>query len=323
MNRQEEKITLGLAGDVMIGRLVDDYLNDVPPKYIWGNLLPFLQSTDLNLINLETTLTHSVNTIPKTFNFKASPSKVQSLIEGSIHVVNLANNHILDYSGEGLLETLDTLKTAHIQHIGAGKNFSEAAAPVILSRKGIKIGILGCTDNEEEWKATESHPGTFYLEVGDLEAIRNSIIKLRPQVDLLILSIHWGPNMRQRPSAQFRAFAHQLIDTGADLIHGHSAHIFQGVEAYRGKLILYDTGDFIDDYAVDSILRNDRSFFFLVDINKNGIRFLRLIPTLISNFQVNRAQGTEAQEALQLMQNLSQELHTLLQIEQNELVFRF
>lgn len=323
MDLREEKITLGLAGDVMIGRLVNDHLNHAQPKYIWGNMLPFFQSTDLNLINLETALTHSVKTVPKTFNFKASPSKVQSLTEGAVHVVNLANNHILDYSEEGLLETLDTLNAARILHVGAGKNFSEAAAPVVLSRKGIKIGILGCTDNEEGWKATEKHPGTFYLEVGDLETIRSSIIQLRSQVDLLILSIHWGPNMRQRPSEQFRTFAHQLIDTGVDVIHGHSAHIFQGVEVYQGKLILYDTGDFIDDYAVDPILRNDRSFFFLIDVSKKGILALRLIPTLISNFQVQRTQGTDAQEALQLMQNLSQEFHTSLQVEQNELVLRF
>lgn len=318
----KQKMTLGLAGDVMIGRLVNDHLNHTSAKQIWGNVLPFLKRTDLNVINLETTLTHSVKIVPKTFNFKATPSKVKSLIEGAIHVVNLANNHILDYSEEGLLETLDTLNSVGIQHIGAGKNLSEATAPVILMRNGIKLGILGCTDNESGWKATGNHPGTFYLEVGNLETIRHCIVQLRPQVDLLILSMHWGPNMRQRPSAQFRSFAHELIETGVDLIHGHSAHIFQGVEAYRGKLILYDTGDFVDDYAVDPILRNDRSFFFLVDVDKKGICGLRLVPTLISNFEVNLSKGLEAKQTLQRMQQLSHELHTDLQLEHDELVLR-
>ena len=317
-----KNITIGLAGDVMIGRLVNEFLNQAPPKSIWGDLLAFLQHTDLNLINLEAALTHSVQKVPKVFNFKATPFKVEYLIEGSIHVVNLANNHLLDYSEEGLLETLDTLDHAHIQHIGAGRNFAEASRPVILTRKGIKIGILGCTDNEQSWKATEKRSGTFYLEAGDLEVIGPLIVQLRPQVDLLILTIHWGPNMRQRPSSQFKAFAHQLIEIGVDLIHGHSAHIFQGIEVYRGKLILYDTGDFVDDYAVDSILRNDQSFFFLIEVGKLGIRGLRLIPTLISQFQVNQAKGEEALKILKKMQELSEELSTSLQFEQNTLILK-
>jgi poly-gamma-glutamate capsule biosynthesis protein CapA/YwtB (metallophosphatase superfamily) len=134
-----------------------------------------------------------------------------------------------------LIETLETLDRAQIQHVGAGINAIAAAAPVIIKRRGIKVGILGCTDNEPTWKASEAHPGIVYLDVGDLDTIRDAILQLRPQVDLLILSMHWGPNMRERPSADFRAFAHQLI--------------------------LYDTGDFVDDYAIDPFLRNDRSFF--------------------------------------------------------------
>lgn len=317
-----EQITIGLAGDVMIGRLVDDFLNRAPSKHIWGDVLPLLHRTDLNLINLEAALTHSVHIVPKTFNFKAAPAKVHSLVEGRIDVVNLANNHILDYSEEGLLETLETLNQAHIHHVGAGKNASLAANPVILQRRGIKIGILGCTDNEKNWRATEKHPGTFYLEVGDLNAIRDPILQLRGQVDLLILSIHWGPNMQERPSLEFRKFAHKLIDLGVDIIHGHSAHIFQGIEVYQGKLILYDTGDFVDDYAVDPRLRNDRSFLFLINAGKQGLLEIQLIPVLISNFQVNLAKGKDVTETLQRMHQLSQELQTSLQFENDKLVLK-
>jgi poly-gamma-glutamate capsule biosynthesis protein CapA/YwtB (metallophosphatase superfamily) len=315
-----EKIQIGLMGDVMIGRLVNEQMDVVPSVYIWGNLLPLIKRNDLNLINLEAALTTSSQLVPKVFNFKADPHKVQSLIDASIHVANLANNHVLDYSQEGLLETLTTLDQAGIQHIGAGKNINEASSPALFAINGIKIGILGCTDNEPSWLATEKKPGIKYLEVGDLETISNAIVELRSKVDILILSIHWGPNMRERPVKKFVQFAHDLIDLGVDLIHGHSAHIFQGVEIYQEKLILYDTGDFVDDYYVDPMLRNDRSFLFLVECNKKGIQRLRLIPVLIQNFQVNKAKENEAKEIMKRMQLLSREMHTEFHVQNGELV---
>lgn len=319
MKENEPTITISLAGDLMIGRLVNEHLDYVPPSYIWGNFLPILKKTDLNIVNLEAALTTSTREVPKVFNFKADPHKVKVLQEANIDVVNLANNHVLDYSEEGLLETLSTLDKAKILHVGAGKNIKEAQAPVILEKKEIRIGILGCTDNEPTWLATQKKPGTNYLQVGDIEAIQDSISDLRKKVDILILSIHWGPNMRERPTPSFIHFAHQLIDLGVDILHGHSAHIFQGIEQYQGKLILYDTGDFVDDYYVDPFLRNDRSFLFIVEVNKQRICSLRLIPSLIENFQVNKATGENAALAIHRMQQLSAELHTPLSLENDVL----
>lgn len=307
----EKMLKIGLMGDVMVGRLVNEKLAHVQPDYIWGDLLPLLGANDLNLINLEAALTLSDQIVPKVFNFKADPDRDVSLQKGSIHIANLANNHVLDFSEEGLLDTLKILDEAGIKHVGAGKNSQEASAPVILEIKQTKLGFLGCTDNEPSWAASPFKPGINYLEVGDLTSIEKAIKHLRPLVDLLILSIHWGPNMRERPPQEFVDFAHALIDLGVDLIHGHSAHIFQGVEVYQGKIILYDTGDFIDDYAVDPYLRNDRSFLFLIECSDEKIQRLTLIPTLISHFQVNRAKGKEAQESIARMIKLSKEMGTI------------
>lgn len=306
---REQRITIGFGGDVMIGRLVNEHLAYVPPSYIWGDLLPLLKTTDLNIVNLEAALTTCNKEVPKVFNFKSDPKNVRVLSEGRIDLVNLANNHVLDYSEEGLIETLNVLDEAGILHVGAGKNIHEAAKAVILERKGVRIGILGCTDNEPTWLAAETRPGTRYIAIGDIQALKNDIDTLRAQVDILIVSIHWGPNMRERPAKGFVQFAHALIDNGVDIIHGHSAHIFQGVETYRNGVILYDTGDFVDDYYVDPRLRNDRSFFFLVEVSKKGYCSFRLVPVLISNFQVNHAPPEDAQESLRRMQVLSAELN--------------
>jgi len=246
--------TIAFMGDVMIGRMINEVIVSKDYAYPWGNTLPLLQETDLRILNLETTLTtHNKKNI-KVFNFKALPDRVKTLKQAGIDIVNLANNHTLDFKEEGLAETIATLDAANILHIGAGNNSLQAQKPVIITKNNINIGIIGYTDNEPTWKAAENKPGTNYIRVGDIQTITHQITSLRPQVDILIVSSHWGPNMQQRPSEEFVQFAHDIIDAGADIIHGHSSHVFQGIEVYKNKVIMYDTGDFIDDYAVDPIL---------------------------------------------------------------------
>ena len=314
---KENALVIGFAGDTMLGRLVDETLSQMDPKvrytYPWGNMLQELHKTDLNIVNLETTLTRGEQKVPKVFNYKATPDKVKALQAGQIDVVSLANNHSRDFADEGLLETIATLDAAGIKHVGAGNNINEARAAVILEKNGIKIGIVGFTDNEPGWLAAENKPGINYIEVGDIEAVKKTIKPVRPKVDILITTIHWGPNMRERPTQEFINFAHQMLDAGIDIIHGHSAHIFQGIEVYKKKLIMYDTGDFVDDYAVDPVLRNDRSFLFNVTVDKIGPTKVELIPAHISNMQVNQAEGNEKDEIIKRMQLLSAEFGTMVE----------
>jgi len=235
-NKHKKVVTIGFAGDAMLGRLVNKVIAKKGYKYPWGNILPLFEQTNLNIINLENTFTNSIQKLPKVFNFKADPANVQSLKKAHINVVNLANNHILDFGNEGLFDTIQTLNTTGIKHVGAGKNKQKAKQAVIITENNIKIGIIGYTDNEPGWKAQASKPGINYIKVGDIATIQQDIKIIRSQVDILIVTIHWGPNMRQRPNQEFINFAHAIIDSGVDIIHGHSAHIFQGIEVYPKKL---------------------------------------------------------------------------------------
>lgn len=310
---ENEVITIGLAGDVMIGRGVNAAISNKGYVYPWGDVLQLLKSTDINIINLEAALTHSDKRVFKTFNFKATPDKVKTLTEASITAVNLANNHILDFSEEGLVETIKALDGANIKHVGAGMNEEEAQKPVVLSKKDIRIGILGFTDNEARWKAGAFSSGTNYISIYSKEDCNKALIaiaKLRKETDFVIVSIHWGPNMNEEPDKHFIDFAHAMIDQGADVIHGHSAHNFQGIEVYNDRLILYDTGDFVDDYAVDPILKNDHSFFFKVTASKQRLEKLELIPVLISNYQVNLATDQNYKWSIKRMQYLSAKFGT-------------
>lgn len=323
-----ESMLLGLAGDVMLGRLVNEVTSRHGYQYPWGNVIDLLKSTDLNLINLETTLTHSHFKVPKVFNFKATPDKVQCLIEANINIVNIANNHILDFSKQGLTETIATLDKAGIFHIGAGKNIASAQAPVIIQKEGLNLGFIGCTDNEPGWLAGSQQPGTHYVNIEDpnhRQAFLDYIIRVRQEnsLDFLIVSLHWGPNQREIPSQEFQQFAHAMIKAGADIIHGHSAHVTQGVELYQNKLILYDTGDFVDDYMVGPHLRNDQSFLFLIEITKQGLQKLSLVPVMISDCQVNLAGASDYREMVTRMQVLSNQFGTRLIESQGRLNYKF
>ena len=309
-NANHNSVSLALAGDVMIGRLVNEVIGQKGYAYVWGNILPILHEHDLVMINLETTLTMNEQAVPKVFNFKSNPEHAAVLKEGNVSIVNLANNHSLDFGNQGLVDTLHALDTAHIMHVGAGLNNMQAQNPLIIQRNGITIGIVGATDNEPDWQAGPHKPGVFYFDVHNCTSVANVIKQLKPRVDIVILSLHWGPNMRERPTQHYIDCAHAFIDAGADIIHGHSAHLFQGIELYNNKLILYDTGDFVDDYQVDEQLRNDRSFLFSLTLAKSGVQQLKLIPVVISNMQVNIATGSQARDILVRMKRLSAEFGT-------------
>ncbi len=310
--KESGSIVIGFAGDVMIGRLVDEIISKTSYEYPWGNLLPLLHSTDLNIVNLETTLTKETKAIPKVFNFKALPDRIEVLKKAHIDAVNVANNHILDFGVQGMIDTIEQLDLAEIAHVGAGQGLQAAQKPAIFEKNGLRIGIIGATDNEPGWSAEEFKPGVFYVNVENIKSLCEEIKKLRSKVDLVVLTIHWGPNMQERPSREFQKAAHSLIDCGVDIVHGSSAHILQGIEIYKKRLIMYDTGDFVDDYQVDPVLRNDRSAFFEVTVDKNGIKRVQLIPVLINDMQVNVAEGEEKRAIIDRMKQLSQELGTLI-----------
>ena len=98
-----EPLIIGLTGDVMLGRTLNSVLSEKGYDYPWGKVLSLMKNTVLNIINLETSLTNSERKLNKPFNFKASPDKVQSLINANVTLANLANNHIMDVETEGLL----------------------------------------------------------------------------------------------------------------------------------------------------------------------------------------------------------------------------
>jgi poly-gamma-glutamate synthesis protein (capsule biosynthesis protein) len=291
----------------------------------WGDVMPLIREADLFLVNLECALTRSAERWRdggfKAFYFRAGPDEVETLRLARVDFACLANNHAADFGMEGLLETVRVLDGAGIAHAGAGEDEKAAREPALLAAGGFRIGVTAFADHPEEWAAGPRTPGINYIPVSTearvLRRVEAAIAAARRTADFVIFTIHWGPNMRNRASADFRDFARAVLSAGADLFWGHSAHVVQGIEFWGGKAILYDTGDFVDDYAVDGELRNDLSALFRVTVQPPLVVGVEAIPVVIDDMRVSLARGTQREWFLRNLASLCAEKGTRV-VEQAE-----
>lgn len=302
---------LAMVGDVMLGRLVNEVLKERTPDYPWGDTLPLLRGADIRICNLECAISdrgEAWSATPKEFHFRSDAKNIDVLRAANVNAVSLANNHALDYGYDALIDTLELLDSAAIHHAGAGRTRSEAEQPAIVKTDKGKVGIIAFTDNEPAWESTAEKPGVFYvpIEPGDVRAIHllELIRNTKNEVDLLIVSAHWGPNWGYEPPPEHVPFAHAMVDAGADVVFGHSGHVFRGIEIYRRRPILYCVGDFIDDYAVDFGERNDQSCVFALEGSRRDINSVRVYPTKIQLCQARLARGPEMWAIAHKMQSL-------------------
>ncbi|RJG01040.1 CapA family protein [Noviherbaspirillum sedimenti] len=306
------------GGDVMLGRIVKEYILLHGPQYPLGPVAGLMRAADLTIVNLECAITASAHIwpgAPKAFYFGAPPQAIASLADAGVDLVSLANNHVLDYGVAGLHDTLRLLREHGIAQAGAGEQLAQAATPAIVERAGLRFGMAAFCDHQADFAARKDSPGMAYLDMADeaaaLAAWADALAALRrEQVDWPILSLHWGPNMVWRPSARFRRLAHGAIDMGWKILFGHSAHVFQGIELYRGCPILYAAGDLVDDYYVDPAFSNDHQLLIEIELDRSTVRGIFLHPVFIEDCQVRPASGERLRRIVATMTALCRELGT-------------
>ncbi len=334
------QLTLFLCGDVMTGRGIDQilphpsspglfegYLSDareyvllaeekngriprsVGLDYVWGEALVELRREDphARIVNLETSVTRSDDAIPwKGIHYRMHPANVGCLVAGGIQVCVLANNHVLDWGEQGLLDTLDVLRAAGFQLAGAGRTLEEAERPAtVLVEDGGRVLVLGLGDRSSGiplgWGATAKRPGVWLLDDISEESaamIGEHVQRLKQPGDVVVASIHWGSNWGYTiPDEQIR-FAHALVDGGVDIVHGHSSHHARPLEVYREKLILYGCGDFLSDYegiTGHEEFRGDLPVMYFPELDRETGRLLdlRMVPLRLSRMRLERARPDE------------------------------
>ncbi|MEM5801945.1 MAG: CapA family protein [Candidatus Aenigmatarchaeota archaeon] len=317
------RLKILLTGDVMLGRTVNRVLKLDNFSWVWGNTIKIFHEADLRLINLECVISSKGTPDPRSyFHFRSNPVAIEVLKKAKIDFASIANNHVLDFGEEALLEMLELLRKNKIAFSGAGENIDKACEPAILEKNDVKIAIFALSDHPPWWEALENRPGINFiplnLEEKYLERIKKIIKNIREKVDFIIASCHVGPHYRSKPSKEFVNFAHTLLELGVDIYWGHSNHIPQGIEVLNNKVIIYDSGDFVDDYAVDKFefFSNDQSFIFLLNLERKKIISLELVPVKIDSYkmQVNLAENIEKKIILENMKKLCEDLETKVRI---------
>jgi poly-gamma-glutamate capsule biosynthesis protein CapA/YwtB (metallophosphatase superfamily) len=266
----------------MLGRAVAVALERRPPQSLVADEIAELtRAADLFVLNLECCISERGEPVPKWFNFRAPPQAVETLVHLGVDCVTLANNHALDYGVECLLDTFAHLQTAGIRWAGAGENVEQARAPVVL--RGLPI--VAFSDHEAGFAAGPDRPGIAYADIA--QGVPDWLLERAPSA---LVCPHWGPNMTPEPPPYVRSAARELREAGAALVAGTSAHVFHGVEGS----VLYDLGDFIDDYAVDAKLRNDLGLLLLVDLEPDGPRRIEAVPIRLEYAFTQLARDEEA-----------------------------
>jgi poly-gamma-glutamate synthesis protein (capsule biosynthesis protein) len=327
--------SLGFAGDVMLGRNVDRRARRRVADAVWADLLPRLRELDGLVVNLECCLSTRGREWTETyrrFHFRADPDwAVPALDSAGVDCCALANNHVLDYGRVALEDTLEALDTAGIARVGAGRDADEALRPATFAAGGLDVAVVSFTDNTPEYAAAVDAPGTAHVALDDeadtgvdpddCPAVDRALAAATAtDPDLLVASLHLGPNMVDRPSRAQERFARWLVDRDVDVVHGHSAHVFNGVEVRDGSVVMYDTGDFVDDYRVDPELRNDRSFLFVLLVDGGTLRELRLVPVRIDGCAVHEVDTADAQWWRRTMRERSDRYGTRFSRDGRELV---
>ena len=272
---------LALAGDTMLGRRVGEELERRPPEsFVDDEIIELTREADLFVLNLECCISDRGNPVPKTFNFRAPPAAVEVLLHLGVNCVTLANNHVLDFGEDALLDTFEHLRGAGIAWVGAGETVEQARAPATVNG----LPILAFADHPRQF-AAGPRPGIAYADIS-----LGVPDWLRERAEGALVCPHWGPNMSASPLEHVRAAGRALRDAGAALVAGTSAHVFQGVEGN----VLFDLGDFLDDYAVNARLRNDLGLLFLVELESEGLRRIEAVPLKLDFCFTRLAQGDEA-----------------------------
>ncbi|MBO8193022.1 CapA family protein [Streptomyces oryzae] len=278
----------------------------------WGETLRTLDelAPGARICNLETSVTRSGDFAPcKDVHYRMSPANVAALGVARPEVTVLANNHVLDFGVSGLLETLDTLAEAGLRTAGAGRNLTEARTPVSapLGAGGGRLLVVSMGSPSSgipaHWAATDERPGVHLVResaTAEAEEVGALVAELRRPGDLAAASVHWGSNWGYDVPPEQVRFAHALIDSGLDLVHGHSSHHPRPVELYRGRLVLYGCGDFIDDYEGISgfaEFRDDLRLLHAVTLDTDtGLASdVRLIPFQARRMRLVRASPADTE----------------------------
>lgn len=314
-----KEISILVAGDVYLGSNAIDYTKKFGPAYPFGATEVLIKGADLAIANLESPLTKAkVPFMEKQFILKARTSGGKGLKDAGFDVLTLANNHMMDYGAEGLDETLKTLSSVHMAHCGAGENLKEARRPAVVEVNGVKIAVLSYSRTYPlEFYASKKRAGTAPAYESYVEEDIRAAAKAS---DIVVVAFHWGGERVSEPRQYQIDLARLAIDSGAKLVIGHHPHIMQGVETYKGGLILYSLGNFVFGfYGTDTVEGLLAKAVFEDDNGAWNVKYADLVPIDVNNrkvfFKPKAFEGEEFQQAINKVMEISKGFEARFDVE--------
>jgi poly-gamma-glutamate synthesis protein (capsule biosynthesis protein) len=307
-------------GDFMLARGVATQVQRHGADFPFARVEDRLKTADIRFGNLEFALTDQGQQAHKDYTFRAPSSAGQSLAQAGINIVDLANNHVLDYGGQGLLDTLASLGRAGVLHTGAGPDAERAHAPTIVEANGLRIAWLAYVNVPDDSisgfvaRSLEAGPGRPGVAWGTADGIRRDVAAAKRSADVVIVALHSGSEYTSEPNTVQRDLAHAAIDAGAALVLGAHPHVLQGIEFYQGGVIAYSLGNFVFDldesdiaqYGLPSVL----TMILRVTLDAHGVTGLEIYPAIINrnDFRPEPVVGDAARPVYDRIERLTGEL---------------
>lgn len=304
----------------------------------------YMREADLCFMNCEMPLTKRGHRVEKTINLRSDPAVARDLVDAlGIHVVTLANNHMLDYGPEGLVDTLVAIDSVNIARVGAGNDLETSLRPHFATANGVRFACFGVAATlPPGFAAGVDRPGIAPIRVDysfvmdsnlmmeqpgtapfvhttaqpqDVERVTDAISLAKSEADYVLVAVHWGTTTRrvtpiQGMIAEYQGpLGHAFIDAGADIVFGNHSHNLHGVEVYRGKPIFYSLGNFIFTNP-SGPYHEPESVVVLADFSQSGLR-VQLAPVLINEGGFPEVvQGSVRDDIVCLLQERSEQFGT-------------
>ena len=256
-----KSVTFAFAGDVNFPAVWDTEDGPPPaapplaervradPHHVLDAIAPVLSDADLSMVNVETAITDGGEPVAgKNYHFRSPAETFDALTAAGVDVVNMANNHALDYGVAGLQDTFAAISASKLAVTGLGHDAGEAYRPYRATIKGQRIAILSATDWLEPalvpaWSATDAQPGIAFS-IDDTRLL-DEVRQVRPDVDTLVVFLHWGTEETWCASGEQQDLATALLGAGADVIVGSHAHRVFGAGKVGPALVAYGLGNFV------------------------------------------------------------------------------
>jgi poly-gamma-glutamate synthesis protein (capsule biosynthesis protein) len=273
--------------------LHDQLLTD--PKHVLDPVAPTLRKADITVVNLETAITDRGEPVAgKNYHFRSPAASFAALKAAGVDVVNMANNHALDYGPVGMQDTFAAIKTSGLAVIGIGHDAAEAYRPYTTTVHGQRVGIVSANDWLEpdlvaSWSATDTQAGLAFSI--DRTRLLQEVRDLRPNVETLVAFLHWGTEETWCASSAQQDLAQALFEAGADLVVGSHTHRVFGAGRSGPSLVAYGLGNFVY-WREDG--ESGRSGILLVTATGREVDNYSWVPARITNGVAVPATGDAA-----------------------------